>query len=84
MDAASVFSRLLLLRIPFFCYSRFPAGNYMFKINNRNTKTRSEICSKLTMKTPERRHWGRSGTFIVNFEHISGIFLVFLLLILRK
>ena len=32
-----------------------PAGNYMFKVNNRNTKTRCEICSKLTIKTPERR-----------------------------
>ena len=33
-----------------------PAGNYMFKVNNRNTRTRCEICSKLTIKTPERRH----------------------------
>ena len=32
-----------------------PAGNYMFKVNNRNTRTRCEICSKLTIKTPERR-----------------------------
>ena len=29
----------------------------MFKVNNRNTRTMSEICSKLTIKTPERRHW---------------------------
>ena len=28
------------------------AGNYMFKVNNRNTKARWEICSKLTIKTP--------------------------------
>ena len=27
----------------------FPAGNYMFKVNNRNTRTRCEICSKLTI-----------------------------------
>ena len=33
-----------------------PAGNYMFQVNNRNTRTRCEICSKLTIKTPERRH----------------------------
>ena len=33
-----------------------PAGNYMFKVNNRNTRRRSEIFSKLTIKTPERRH----------------------------
>ena len=34
----------------------YPAGNYMFKINNRNTRTRCEICLNLTIKTPERRH----------------------------
>ena len=45
-----------------------PAGNYMFKLNNRNTRTRCEICSKLTIKTPESRQWRRSGVFIVNFE----------------
>ena len=33
----------------------YPAGNYMFKVNNRNTRTRCEIYSKLTIKTPERR-----------------------------
>ena len=27
---------------------------YLLKVNNRNTKSRSEICSKLTIKTPER------------------------------
>ena len=33
-----------------------PAGNYMFKVNNSNTRARCEICSKLTIKTPERCH----------------------------
>ena len=33
----------------------YPAGNYMFKVNNRNTRTRCEIFSKLTIKTPERQ-----------------------------
>ena len=33
-----------------------PAGNSMFKVNNRNTRTRCEICLKLTIKIPERRH----------------------------
>ena len=32
-------------------------GIYMFKVNNRNTRTRCEIFSKLPIKTPERRHW---------------------------
>ena len=30
-----------------------PAGIYLLKVNNRNTRTRCEICSKLTIKTPE-------------------------------
>ena len=33
-----------------------PTGIYLLKVNNRNTRTRYEICSKLTIKTPERRH----------------------------
>ena len=51
----------------------------MFKVNNRNTGTRCEICLKLAIKIPER-----SGTFIVNFEHISYLVLVFLLLTLSR
>ena len=39
-----------------------------------------ETCSKLTIKIQERRQWRRSGIFIVNFEHISHLVLVFLLL----
>ena len=39
--------------------------------------------SKSTTKTPKRRHWRRSGVFIVKFEHISHLLLVFLLLILN-
>ena len=58
-----------------------PTGNYMFKVNNRNPRTRCEICSKLTIKTPERRQWRRSGVVIVNFERISPL-PVFLLLTL--
>ena len=61
-----------------------PAGNYMFKVNNRNTRTRCEICSKLTIKTPEQRQWRRSGVFIVDFEHIPYLVLVFLLLTLSR
>ena len=32
-----------------------PAGIYLVKVNNGNTKTMREICSKLKIKTPERR-----------------------------
>ena len=48
----------------------------MFNVNNRNTRTRCEITSKFTIKTPERRHWRRTGVFIVNFEHISHLVLI--------
>ena len=61
-----------------------PAGIYLFKVNNRNTRTGCEICSKLTINTPERRQWRRSGVFIVKFEHISHLVLVFLLLTLSR
>ena len=61
-----------------------PAGNYMFKVNNRNAITRCENCSKLLINTPERRHWRRFGVFILNFEYISHLVLVFKLLTLRR
>ena len=41
-----------------------------------------EICSKLTIKTVERRH--HSIVFVVNFEHILHLYVVFLLLKLNK
>ena len=44
-----------------------------------------EICSKLTVKTAERRHWRCSGLVIINFEQIiSPIGLVFPWLTLNK
>ena len=45
-----------------FIYSRSsdknenPANVYLFKVNNKNTRKMCEICSKLTIKTTERRH----------------------------
>ena len=30
-------------------------GNYMFKVDNKSTRRRHEICSKLTIKAPERQ-----------------------------
>ena len=47
-------------------------------------RTRCDICSKLAIKTPEQRQLRRSDVFIVNFEHISHLALVFLLLTLNK
>ena len=33
-----------------------PPDIYLFKVNNRNTRKKSEIWPKLTIKTPKRRH----------------------------
>ena len=58
----------------------FLAGIYLLQVNYRNTRTRCEIYSKLTIKTPERRHLRCSDVFVVNFKHTSHLVLVFLLL----
>ena len=47
----SFYKRLLLYQVS------TPVGIYLLKVNNRNTRARCEICSKLTIKTPERCHW---------------------------
>ena len=59
-----------------------PSRKILLKVNNRNTRTRCEICLKLSITTSERCHWRLSGVFIVNFEHISHLVLVFLKLTL--
>ena len=58
----------------------FPDGIYLLKVNKRNTRTKCEICSRLTTKRPEQCHWHRAGVFI---EHILHLALVFLLLTLN-
>ena len=45
---------------------RYPVDIYLVTVNNRNTRRRYEIYSKLTIKTPERRQWRRSG------EHVNA------------
>ena len=54
----------------------YPTAIYIFKTNNRNTRMSCEICSNLTIKTPERLKCRRSGVFIVEFELISHLFLL--------
>ena len=44
---------------------------------------RCTICSKLTIKTPELQQ-SPPDVFVFNFEHISQIFVGFLLLTLSK
>ena len=64
------------------CDESNPANIYLVKVNNKNTGNMyiCKICSKLTIQTSERGRWRCSGVFIVNFEYISQLFLVFLLL----
>ena len=49
----------------------FHSQHFSFKVNNKNTRKRCEICSKITIKTLERHHRLHSGVFIVNFEQIN-------------
>ena len=59
----------------------YPGNVYLSKVNNRSTRERCEICSKL--KTSGRSHWRRSVVFLFNCKYILH-FLVFLLLTLNK
>ena len=52
----------------FYAVQSSPAGNYILKVNNRNTRTN-------IFNVNNRR----SGVFIVNFEHISHFVLLLLL-----
>ena len=62
----------------------YPPKIYLFTVIDRKIRKNCEICSNLTIKTQERCQWRRSGVFLVNFEYISQLFLVFLLLTLNK
>ena len=37
----------------------------MLEVNSRNSRKRCEICSKLTVKIPERRQWLKAGWVLV-------------------
>ena len=54
------------------------------KLAKKKTRTRCEICSKLTIKTQKLGHWCRSGVFIGTFEYIAQLVLMFLLLTLIR
>ena len=76
-----------------FCFKRletWPKFRYVFRSQQTFTCSRSSIESlekvgkMLAVKTSKRRHWCRSCIFVVNFELISYVFPVFLLLTLSK
>ena len=45
--------------------NRHPASMYLFKVNIRNTRKRCDICSKLTIKPPERRYYFWTGKWLM-------------------
>ena len=55
VDFEQVNTRLLV--------SIYPGNIYLFKLNNGYSRERYEICSKLTIKIPERLYWRRSNFF---------------------
>ena len=64
--------------------SRPGVSIYLLKVNNRNISKIYEICLKLKIETPEPHRWRCSSLFIVIFEQLSQVFLVFTLLTLKK
>ena len=56
-----------------------PANIDMLKVSNRITRKRYKICSKLTIKTPERRQWHSNSVFIANNFVVNNLFLEILL-----
>ena len=65
---------LHVCRTPFFEEYLYPAGIYLFKVNNRNTRTRCKICPKLTIKTPERHHWCRLVSLLLTLNIFHTLF----------
>ena len=74
-EPLATIAKLLILGVKI--VRTFLANNYLLKVYNGNTKTIYEICSVLIIKTLQQRQWYRSGVFIVKFEHISQIVVVF-------
>ena len=54
-----------------FSWAGYPPNISLFKVNNKNTRKRCEIWTKLTIKTAERRPSPFSSVFIVDFEEIN-------------
>ena len=70
---SKLFSKIKFLSIFVFVVDWFNYWKTRKTRKTGKTSKRCEICSKLTIKTPERRQWRRSGVFI-NFNHISHLF----------
>ena len=72
LSIASFFIKIMFFK----CKQCIPAGIYLLKVNNRNTRTRCEICSKLTINRNTRTRCEICSKLtinivIVNFEQVS-------------
>ena len=77
-SALLVESLLLILSSKFFyMLSIYPAGIYLFKVSTGYLREIYKTCLKLTIKTPKPLYRRLSDVFIVTFEQISQIFVVF-------
>ena len=72
MAASSCFSRDFFANFAHVSSSSVPAGNYIFKVNNTNTSTSCEICSKL--KTPKRHQLALFWCFLLLTFNIFDTF----------
>ena len=63
---------------------RSPVGIYLLKVHNRNTRTWCELCSKLTIKTPERLNEVILVSLLLTSKIFYTLFYSVLLLILNK
>ena len=68
----------------FVCKLSQSAFTYSKSTNNKISEFVKSVWKINDKETPERRKWRRSSVFIVNFEHILYVVLVFPLLILNK
>ena len=61
-------------------WANYLVGIYLLQVNNRNTRPRCEICSKLTIKAPPY-FTPCSSVSIVNFEHVNADWVMQLILL---
>ena len=78
----------MILILFFYCLLRdfiyFPVAIYLLKSTMETQKAMCKIHQKLTIKALGRSHSHNSGVFLVNFEQILQIDLVFPLSTLNK
>ena len=72
------FTILRVSKLRFQIKNEKSANIYQFNVNNENTRIECKISSRLTKMILEWRQRRCFGVFVVNFEHISYLFLVVL------